>query len=618
MASENQLVIEIVLDDGSIKQGFARVKSEAKKSTDEVAKNTEVSGKKLADNLTSPITSAFEKIGVTVSSRLVLIGAAAAATGIAIQQAFKFTLIGEEIGRITGQFDRFAASAGLFGPQLRQSLEAAGGGLVDMEQILDKSAATFAELGANAAKLPQILETARNIGVSTGRDVGEVFEALNRAILTGNTRGLQQIGIFIKADEVVNKYAASVGIATKDITEQVRQTALLEEVTGRLSSQFANAGAGLTPVKTAFTQLKVAFDDLFDSLGVRANQAFGGVFASATKLAADAVASVANAINPKAIETSLQAAEKIARLQQSIAENNATVERNLPSGIALNKQLNAELDRTIVLREELNRKESESLGSQIIAKDAEAAAVRTQQLKDAADAAAKLYLEQQKLQQLDYTAANASITSIGDTIGGVGVQFTTFFQALREQAAGMKVTFGELAGTVLKGFAQASGQAFAAFGAALQRGDNALEAFGQSLTNAFGNMLVQLGTGYILQGTAQAIATYGAEGLPLIGAGAALAAFGGLISASVSGGATAPSGGFSNSSGSFAEAGIGTAPGLATDNQEVDQREPTTEIVVNFEGANIMGDESAGRRIVELINSAFDSQGVKVRRGALA
>ena len=621
MASDNQLIIEIVLDDGSIKQGFARVKSEAKKTTDDVSKNAESAGKSISNFLTNPSKESFSNLSSLISTRLVVISGLAAATGIAIQQAFKFTLAGEEIGRITGQFDRFAASAGLFGPQLRSALEDAGGGLVDLEQILDKSAATFAELGTNAAKLPQILETARDIGVATGRDVGEVFEALNRAILTGNTRGLQQIGIFIKSDEVVQKYAQSVGIATKDITEQVKQTALLEEVTGRLATQFANSGQSLTPVKTAFTQFKVAFDDLLDGIAIRANQAFSGVFTKAITFAADATRSVANLISPQVIETSAQAAEKILRLQQSLQELNQRADRDLAGNVAIRKQWNAELDRTIVLREELNRKESESMGNEIIAKEAALEAQRTAERERAAEAAAKLFLENQKLQQqlmqLDFSPVSASAASIGDVIGGVSAQFATFFAALREQAAGMKVTFGELAGSVLKGFAQASGQAFAAFGAALQKGDNALEAFGQSLTNAFGNMLVQMGTGYILQGTAQAIATYGAEGLPLIAAGAALAAFGGLISASVSGGASAGGGSYSNASGSFAESGVATAPGAITEDQQA-AREPTTEIVVNFEGANILGDESAGRRIVDLINSAFDSQGVKVRRGALA
>lgn len=621
MASDNQLVIEIVLDDGSIKQGFARVKSEAKKATDDVSKNAESAGKSISNFLTNPSKESFSNLSSLISTRLVVISGLAAATGIAIQQAFKFTLAGEEIGRITGQFDRFAASAGLFGPQLRSALETAGGGLVDLEQILDKSAATFAELGTNASKLPQILETARNIGVTTGRDVGEVFEALNRAILTGNTRGLQQIGIFIKADEVVKKYADSIGVTGQNITEQVKQTALLEEVTGRLNSQFANSGQSLTPVKTALTQFGVAFGDLLDGIAIRANQVFSGVFSSAITLAADATKAVANLITPQEINTSTQAAEKIARIQEQIIELSRKAGADLPGNVAIMKQWNAEIDRTVELQKKLI--EQEAAAAQSIGDQADIDAKERLRIANeaAADAAAKLFLENQKLQQqagqLDFSPVAASAASIGDVIGGVSAQFSTFFAALREQAAGMKVTFGELAGSVLKGFAQASGQAFAAFGAALQKGDNALEAFGQSLTNAFGNMLVQMGTGYILQGTAQAIATYGAEGLPLIAAGAALAAFGGLISASVSGASGASGGSFSNSSGSFADSGVATAPGAITEDQQA-AREPTTEIVVNFEGATILGDESAGRRIVDLINSAFDSQGVKVRRGALA
>jgi hypothetical protein len=622
MASENQLVIEIVLDDGSIKQGFARVKSEAKKATEDVSKNTEISGKKLADNLTSPITSAFERIGVTVSSRMVVISAAAVAAGIAIQQAFKFTLIGEEVQRVTGQFDRFAANAGLFGPQIRQGLEQAAGGLVDLERILDTSAATFAELGTNAARLPQILETARNIGVATGRDVGEVFEALNRAILTGNTRALQQIGVFIKADEVIKKYADSIGVADKNITEQVRQTALLEEVTGRLNAQFANSGAGLAPVKTAFTQLKVAFDDLIDAIGVRANQAFGGIFAGITRLAADAVSGVANALNPKAIETSAQAAEKIKTIQEQIIELSRKAGADLPGNVAIMKQWNAEIDRTVELQKKLIEQEAAAAASIGDRADID----KKEQLRianeKAAEAAAKLFLEQQKLEQLNqnpFGPITAAALETDAAIEGLGNHLTTVGAAMRIEANNIKVTFGDLAKTINSAVVNGMSAAFSTLGRSLATGGNAMEDFGKSVLNSIGGLAIQLGQFFILVGAGLSgtTALLGLSGGAAIAAGIGLTVLGGALqglSGNSTGGVDAAGGA---GGATFAESGVGTAPGLATDNEPTEERGPQTEIVVNFEG-DILGDESAGRRIVDLINSAFDSQGVKVRRGVLA
>jgi hypothetical protein len=111
-----------------------------------------------------------------------------------------------------------------------------------------------------------------------------------------------------------------------------------------------------------------------------------------------------------------------------------------------------------------------------------------------------------------------------------------------------------------QGFAQSAGNAFSAFGAALVKGENALEAFGKMLLKSIGEQAVTLGTKFILEGTAYLFSP-GLQALApqLIASGAALAAFGGALGA-VSGGGGATNGGVAGGG------GVTTAP---TDTTEV-------------------------------------------------
>jgi hypothetical protein len=165
--------------------------------------------------------------------------------------------------------------------------------------------------------------------------------------------------------------------------------------------------------------------------------------------------------------------------------------------------------------------------------------------------------------------------------------------------------------------------AFKDVGVRLQQGKGLFDNFGQGMAGIAGDMMITLGQAIIAQGIAATAFVQGLTTLSpvaLAGAialGAGLVIFGSALKSSVGLGSGSTADSASSSGGSFADSGVGTAPGTTTEIAGPEEREPSTEIVVNFEG-DILGDESAGRRIVDLINSAFDSQGVKVRRGALA
>ncbi len=154
---------------------------------------------------------------------------------------------------------------------------------------------------------------------------------------------------------------------------------------------------------------------------------------------------------------------------------------------------------------------------------------------------------------------------------------------------------------------------FSAVGAALVKGENALEAFGKAFAAAIGQAAVQLGTRFILEGVAISFNPFlggPAVGGPLIAAGAALATFGGALGAIAGGGGAAATG-----------VGGGTAvSGGITDDIEEDEAiaeaPDSTQVNVVVQG-DVLDSEESGLRIANILNEAFDKQGVVVK-GAVA
>ena len=176
-----------------------------------------------------------------------------------------------------------------------------------------------------------------------------------------------------------------------------------------------------------------------------------------------------------------------------------------------------------------------------------------------------------------------------------------------------KKNFQDLGGAVFKTFSTGVGNAFANVGKAIAKGENALEAFGSSLLQTMGQVAIQMGTQFILTGAAALIWPEGALALGisnpagLIAAGAALAAFGGFISAS-GGGASAPSSAGGGSSAGATSTGGGTDIGAAQiANSEKNQ--VGAKVDINIQG-NVLNNRDSALYIADILNEQFKSGGV--------
>lgn len=313
-------------------------------------------------------------------------------------------------------------------------------------------------------------------------------------------------------------------------------------------------------------------------------------------------------LNRKISENTKENKQNQTTLQQSI-DSRRELNKTIADGIskrAQEIQQESELAKkklgTIGLnKEEILRKNAER-DNQILREGLEKGAIDEQEFRER-----KLVRDQQLNEQLaqlreqdrqrkeaernaDIEAELAAEDTLSDILGNTSKRF-------KEVAKDFRVTSKDIAKSLVQGIGRGAGNAFAAFGQAVATGQDALSAFGKALLATFGQTLVQLGTGFILQGVAQSLAGFG-NGAPLIAAGAALAAFGGLLSGLAGGGA--PTTGASGGGGPVG----GGNDSIATQQQD---QEPTTQVAVNIQG-DVLDSDETGLRIVELIKSAVQDQ----------
>lgn len=217
--------------------------------------------------------------------------------------------------------------------------------------------------------------------------------------------------------------------------------------------------------------------------------------------------------------------------------------------------------------------------------------------------------EEEKDPIVDKTEERAeALATLGQAFRGLSKQITESTDLAEKGLSNIEKAARALANSIKTGFGRALASGFAGFGAALVQGENALDAFAKSFLSTLGQMMVQQGATFILQGLGfQLIPGLQANGSALIGVGAALSTLGGALTA-IGGNIGTPS-----------STGAGGGSPIQQGSQVIDNElptaeeraEPETRIQVNIQG-DVLDSEESGLRIVQLINDAFDKDGAIV------
>lgn len=565
--ADDRIEIAIELDDGSVRKGFARIESDAKATS-------------------SSISSSFAGIGTTLAAAF----AAVASVSFAKKVISEAISAEESITKLNNSLKL----AGTFSESASQQFQSFASEMQRVTTFSDDQVLSIATLARNYARTNdealKLTKTALDFAEATGTDAESAVRKLGGTLSGELGAGLSKIAPELKG------FTA----------EQIKAGAAVD----LLNSKFSGAAqANAQTFGAKITQLQNAFGDLFEELGGIATKSpeLNGLLTGFT--------SVVTTITQKIITFAPVAIQSLGTLIQAFLAFGQAFSLVVlaPIEILINT-VRAAFDGVVLVIQ----------GALTAIVNAASALVNAFAPDSSIGKALSTFAESTSLVFTDATnAAGLAVDNIFSTenAGKAAVFFSDLADSASRGAAAIS-GFKNRAGADLKDIAdtgkKASFDINTALGAgiartvqsavaSIQRGENAFRAFGKAVLGVFGDLAIQLGTFFIINGFAvEALKSLG--GAAAVAAGIALVAFGTLIKGFSGGDASAvpastppPVGGptVSDPSGSVAD-----PSGAVQARQE--QR-----VVVNVQG-DILDSKESGLRIVELLNDAFNSQGARV------
>ena len=614
MATE-QLKVEIVLDDGSVKSGFIEIEKQSKKSAKNIESNF--------DSMTGSLASSFKT--------LALAAAAAFSAGKIIQF---FQNSASEAMEAESATNAFGASLVQIGKYSQDAVNSFKGYAQTLQQttgvsddLIVRNAALLASIGNLSGQgLERGTKAALDLATALQIDVGTAFELVAKAS-TGNTAALSRYGLKISETIPKNqKFAATLEMIEKRFggLAETRLNTFAGSLLN-LSNAFSDFQESVGDFIVQSPALRVVINAIAELItkftnGIQAIQSSGQDFLKPLILGVLEFASIINEFLFKPLELGFSylnigikavilgfnsLAALIAQVPKLVTEYMAKPILDF-AGLMADKIVGFfDADAGQRLKESL-----QGFGTILVNET-------TAQV----DNANLMMIE-------SYDSLSASVDGnymkMGDSIGAYISKLKTAVQESKNSTKeiennvvttteNIKTNVDALANIVKAGMTTA----IASIGAALVNGQGLFDDFGKGIIGIMGDLAINIGTTLLFTGTAiEAFITsinslLPGSGFAAAAAGLGLIIFGGALKASVGKGGGAPS-----SSGG----GIASSPSSSTDmtpTQELERMEPQTAVSVVIQGDVLDSDES-GSRIVSLINQAFDKKGVVINQGVMA
>lgn len=703
----DEIKLKIVLEDGTVKEGFLSVEKQAKQTSDNIKKNFDKSGGAFgkiadgADNLTGSLQQATSSAGglLNVISNIGPYGKAAAAAAVLVGTVGKLALVGEQVNAINAQFENIASANALAVDNFRQSILDATKGLIDDEDALQIATKGIIALGTEASKIPEILNASRSVSKALGKDFKDTFADLSQFVEAGNARVLRQYGIILDLDKAYKDAAESIGITAAQLSEQQKQIIRSNLILDEVPKKFSAAAESVTPFKDAIDRLKVSVGNTFEDIASRFAELSTRAFLDKDDLS--------NVSLPRIRDRAKETAEEMEKLEKSIkksaeigntfrvekltkeleklreqanlfnVERSGREERDLFAQLEASKTVKTtvKLELTPEQRKAIyeQRKKQEAELTQFLAAEeqkriqsviqfnelklqqeqvaaqkiqlieenqklklsaldsAYEAQVKQTKQKFAQDKLAGTIAEQTALNALEATYSQQRILiqeqevlrlkelreqQTVNEMGAMDLLNFSFSSTLDELSNKFKsfaltagAAFQEVRKQAVDGLAKGTTQAFANFGQALGRGQDASKAFADSVAQSIANAAASFGNFFIQTGLGRIALSFGSDptGYAMLAAGIALNALAGSL---------APSTQTETSTGG----GIAASPSTQTEltqTEQLERQEVGTQVQVVIQGDVLDSDES-GSRIIGLINQAFDKKGVIINQGVMA
>lgn len=622
MADEQgELSVKIVLDDGSIVQGFVKVENQAKKSSKNIEKDFNGLTDSLSDGVKGIATAFVSLFALNKVKNFIQDSAKAAG----------------EAERATNQLASSLAQIGKFSPEAVRGFQEYASQLQKTTGIQDdliiQNAALLTSLGnLSGDKLKQATKAALDFAKGAQLDTATAFELVAKAA-GGNTAALSRYTI--KVDESIDKTKRfDVALATIEkrfggLAETNLNTfdGALQNLTngfGELEESIGRVITNSPALRSIINTLAQTFFSLGDSIDkIRGRN--GDIFKPAL-ISALELASGINEFFIKPLELGFNF------LKIGIGTVKLAIDAILVAATGFGKLFVEALVFPV-------RDAASALGSLISVVSSETGGkLKAAALRIASDITTPFqqafYEAKLGLEDTFNSLTDEANHAFDDKIGG---SIESFIQKLKkgvEQSKAIQADYvnnteaqtvqltdawkkaqEEISKAIQDGIVKSISSGLSQIGANLVKGAGAFDNFGNVIMGILGDLAITvggilIGIGLGLENLKIALATF--NGFALVAAGAALIVLGGALKA-MSGGSSAPS---SQPVGG----GVNANPSPTTEltpSSDLQRTEPNTKVEVVIQGSVYDSDET-GSRIVDLINNAFDKKGVVISRGAIA
>ena len=269
--ADNKIIIEILTDDkGSAKKASLKqqdLQKQVKKTGDQYKETGKQAGnynKKEKALYQGNLSTAkgFSKMKETMgsgSSGLVGAYATLAANVFAATAAFNALRGAAQVKTLVEGFTFLGNAAGQTSMQIAQGLREITGNAVSLEVALRSSAIALTS-GFNTDQIAGLAEVAKNASIALGRNMADSIDRLFRGVAKLEPEILDELGIMVRLDTAVNKYAAQLKKSATELTDFERRQAFLNETLTQGALKYGDLSGRIDP--NPYDQLAGAFADL--------------------------------------------------------------------------------------------------------------------------------------------------------------------------------------------------------------------------------------------------------------------------------------------------------------------------------------------------------------------
>ena len=235
MASEIKLRIKVD-DDGNLK-AIGKKADAAAKGTKKLGTETDTLSKKRSNynKIEKGVGQAglstakgFSKQAGAISGGLVPAYAVLAANIFAITAAFNALKEAAQMKALEEGFSALGNTVGRTSSLMAEKLVEITDGAISMDAALRASASGFSA-GFSMKEMEGLAEIARGASIALGRDLGDALDRLVRGTAKLEPEILDELGIFIRLDDAVDKYAQSLNTSAGSLSNAQRRQAFLNE-----------------------------------------------------------------------------------------------------------------------------------------------------------------------------------------------------------------------------------------------------------------------------------------------------------------------------------------------------------------------------------------------------